>query len=148
MSGPKLVTEATATNPNVHDYELDDRGQPVFLEDNLSDLTSYAQSVAQRLKCRWQLMQGEWYMDQRQGTPWTQVLFRKGITVETLKLAFRKVATGTPGVRSITRLEVTIDKASRRASITYAILMESDRLVTTDQLDEPFIVDLPEVGNG
>lgn len=148
MSGPKLTTTATVTNPNIGDYELDDSGQPVFLFDDITDLTNYAQAVAQRLKSRWQFMLGEWYLDQRLGTPWTQVLFTKGVTIETLKRAFRTVALDTPGVRSITSLTVTIDRVNRQATLEYALTLESDRVVTTDQLDAPFVVDIPEVQNG
>ena len=148
MSGPKLVTTSTPSNPNVHDLELDDAGQIVWLEGDISDIERYAELVAQRLKCRWSMLRGEWYLDQRIGTPWLQSLLRKGVDVATIKRVFRAVAASTPGVRSVTRLEVSMDRVNRSAEVTYELVTESGKTVTSDQLAAPFIINIPEVRHG
>lgn len=145
MSGPKLTTTATSLNPYVHDLELDDSGQPVWIGGDITDPTDYAGMVAQRLKCRWLFLKGEWYLDQRIGTPWLQSLFRKGVSVATVKAVFRTVALGTPGVKSVSRLGATLDRVAREATIDFALVMEGNKAVTSAQLDEPFVVQLPEV---
>lgn len=143
MSGPRLVAETTALNPHMHDLELDESGQPVWLTDDVTEPREYARTVAQRLKCRWLLFRGEWYLDQRLGTPWEQRLFRKGATENTVRAVFHEVAISTPGVRSVVSVTVVIDKVIREATIAYSLQMESNLVVTSDQLASPFVVDIP-----
>jgi len=144
MSGYKLVTLTSATNPVAHDLEIDDVGQLVWIGGDVKDKTSYATMVVQRLKCRWLEWQGEWYLDQRRGTPWEQAIFRKGITAARLRKVFREVALGTPGVRSVVRVAVTMDRRARQAAIDFDLTMENRAQVSSDQLDAPFIVPIPE----
>ncbi len=141
MSGFRLVTTTSAANPTPHDLELDDSGQLVWVGGDITDREDYAEMVAQRLRCRWLMWRAEWYLDQRQGTPWSQTVFRKGITADRLRDVFRKVAAGTPGVRAVVRVDVTI--TGRRATIDFDLMMENRQPVTSAQLAVPFTVDIP-----
>lgn len=143
MSCFKLVTTTDAANPYPHDLELDDSGQLVWTGGDINDPTDYATMVSQRLRCRWLMWTGEWYLDQRKGTPWEQTIFRKGVTAERLRDVFRKVALGTPGVRAVVRVDVTLDRSARTARIDFELTTENRALVTSTQLDAPFIVELP-----
>ncbi len=147
--GPKLVTTSTATNPNVHDLEIDENtGQPVMIGGDIEDQTDYATMIAQRIKCRIYLWRGEWYLDQRTGTPWEQRLLRKGADEETLRQVLTAVITGTPGVRQLVSLDVDFDPATREATVAFEVLGEMNQIVNATQLDEPFIVQIPEGPNG
>lgn len=145
MASPKLTVTTDATNPVAHDLELDATGQPVWIGGDITDRSSYATMVSQRLRCRWMMWKGEWYMDQRLGTPWEQALFRKGVTEDLMRSTFRQVALGTPGVRAVVRVDVTFDRAARSATIDFELTMEDRLPVSTAQLDAPFVVELPQL---
>ena len=147
MSSFRLVTTVTGANPTLHDLFLDDSGQLVWTGGDITDEADYARMVAQRVKCRWLQLRGEWYMDQRTGTPWYQRLLRKGANANTLRLVLTNVALNTPGIRQVDSIEVAFDAATREATVTdFQFTMDTNQQVTAAMLDEPFVVTLPELG--
>ncbi len=140
MSSLKLDT-------TTHDLELDDSGQLIWIGGDIEDETSYAQMVAQRIKCRLLQLRGEWYLDQRTGTPWAQRLWRKGANAETLRQVLRGVIESTPGVRQLVTLSVDYIPATREAAVSFDVVAEMNQPVSSSQLDEPFIISIPEGPN-
>jgi hypothetical protein len=145
MSSFRLVTTATAANPNVHDLYLDESGQLEWIGGDITDEQSYARMVAQRIKCRSLQLRGEWYLDQRTGTPWFQRIMRKGAGAETLRQVLREVIEGTPGVRQLVRLDIDFDAATREATVEFEAIAEMNQIVSSAQLDEPLIIGFPEL---
>lgn len=144
MATLRLVTAATTANPNVHDLYLDDSGQLELIGDDLLDTESYARCIAQRIKCRILLIRGEWYLDQRIGTPWKESILTKGTTATTLRRILRQVIEGTPGVKELRSLTVSMDAATRSATITQLQIEADTRiLVTVADLDNPLIIEAP-----
>ena len=141
MAGPKL--DATT-----HDYELDDMGQPTWIGGDISDQPDYATMIAQRIKCRLWLLRGEWYLDQRVGTPWKQRIWRKGANAETLRHVLTNVITGTPGVRQLVSLDIDYTPETRSATVAFQVLADMHLPVSSGMLDEPFIIRIPEGPNG
>lgn len=143
MGSLRLVTTSTVANPNVHDLYLDDSGQLEWIGGDITDTESYARMVAQRITCRVKMIRGEWYLDQRLGTPWKERLWKRGVTVEAVRRVMREVIEGTPGVRELRTLDVELDAASRQATISWTVITEDQIPVTSDDLDTVFIVEVP-----
>ena len=56
-----------------------------------------------------------------------------------------EVVTTTPGVQSVHSLAVAIDRQTRTATITLVAIAETGDIITTDMLDEPMIIEVPNV---
>lgn len=143
MSSLALTTSTTVLNPNEHDLVLDDSGQLEWIGGEPEDQPSYARMIAQRVICRVRMVRAEWYQDQRLGTPWRERLWRKGVTVDVINRVMRDVLNGTPGIRQVESLTSQIDAATRTATIEWTVTTETDRRVSTSELDSPFIIEVP-----
>jgi len=145
MSTFRLVTATAATNPDLHDLYLDDSGQLELIGADISDAEDYALAVGQTVKCRLLFIKGEWYQDQRLGTPWRERVWKKGVTESTIRRMIQQVVQGTPGVRAVESLEVTIDAAARSTTISdLQIVAETGQVVTVVDLDKPMIIPAAE----
>lgn len=145
MGSLRLVTTTSASNPNEHDLFVDDSGQLEWIGGDITDQSSYAAMISQRIKCRLLLVAGEWYLDQRLGTPWKEI-WKKGATTERVKAVIRDVIIGTPGVRSLDSLSVEYDNPTRTATIEFSATSEMNQVVTNADLDAPFIIEVPQNG--
>lgn len=147
MASFRLVTPADVdgTNPNVGDlYVNPSTGQLELVGGDITDTESYAREIAQRVTTRLRMIRGEWYLDQRLGTPWIERVFRKGATAATCRRVVRDVVQATPGVQSIVSVAVSVDSASRSASVTgLSIIADTGDPVTIADLDHPFIIEVP-----
>jgi hypothetical protein len=145
MSTFRLVTSATVANPNVGDLYLDDSGQLELIGTDVSDTDDYALSVAQSVTSRLLFIKGEWYQDQRLGTPWRERIWKKGVTETTVRQMVQQVILATPGVRALESIDVDIDVATRSVTISdLQIVAETGQIVTVVALDEPMIIPASE----
>lgn len=145
MATLRLVTAVTVQNPNLHDMYLDDSGQLEFIGLDITDSTDYALSVAQSVKCRLLLVKGEWYIDQRLGTPWRERIWKKNTSETVLYRMIQDVVLGTPGVRAVESMQISIDASTRTATVSdLQIITETGRIVTVAQIDEPMILPAPK----
>jgi len=143
MSNLRIVLATTWANPTIGDLYLDDSGQLEWIGLDIADSESYARMVLQRIRCRLLFVRGEWYLDQRQGTPWREKVWVKGATLDIVRRIIRAVVEGTPGVEAIDSLDVGMDAASRRLTITFSATTDLGTIVSTAELDEPLIVEMP-----
>jgi hypothetical protein len=143
MGSLRIVTTTTASNPVENDLYIDDSGQLEWIGGDITDKEDYSRMVLQRIWCRLRFVKGEWYLDQRQGTPWKEKIWVKGVTESTVKRVIREVVVNTPGVEALNRLDVSIDKTTRLATITITATSDLGTVVTTDILDNPFVVEVP-----
>lgn len=143
MGSLRIVTSTTAANPVEGDLYLDDSGQLEWIGGDITDQEDYSRMVLQRIRCRLLFVKGEWYLDQRQGTPWREKIWVKGVTEDTVRRVIREVVVKTPGVQSLNSLEVSIDKQTRTASISLTATSDLGTVVSTELLDEPFIIEVP-----
>ncbi len=143
MGSLRVVLTPTTANPNVGDLYLDDSGQLEWVGGDITDEQSYARMVIQRVRCRLMFIRGEWYLDQRQGTPWRERVWAKGVTAGTIRRVVREVVETTPGVEALSSLSVLVDRQARTASITLVAITDLGTEVTTDMLDGPMIIEVP-----
>jgi len=145
MATIRLATETSATNPNLHDLYLDSSGQLEIIGTDITDTDDYARSVAQTVKCRLLFIKGEWYQDQRRGTPWRERIWKKGVTETTVRRMIQQVVSTTPGVRAVESMTVSIDAAARTVTVSnLQIVAESGQIVTVAAIDEPMIIPAAE----
>jgi len=139
----RLVTTTSTTNPNRHDLHLNEAGQLSFIGQDITDTEDYSLMVAQRIECRLSMVKGEWYLDQRLGTPWREQIWRKGVTEEVIRQIIQDVVTKTPGVQSLDKLEVELDFTTRDGTVTIWATTDMQTPLTITKLDIPFIVEAP-----
>lgn len=109
-----LTTVVNALNPVEWDLTLDATGNLVFV--------TGADAVAQRVRSRLQFFRGEWFLDTRQGVPYFEDILVKNPRRELVVSLLREAILETPGVASITTFSLSIDNATRSASVTFKAL--------------------------
>lgn len=139
MSDLKLTTAVDAENPVVHDLQLA-AGQLQWGGLDPYDPADQAAMIAQRIRCRLQFMQGEWYLDQRQGVPWRQVLTAKGTTKARIAAIFRSAISAVPGVKHVRSVTVSQDFITRTATVTFSAVGDAQQVIGPTTIDLPFIL--------
>lgn len=100
---------------------LDDANHDIYLDDtgNLALHTDTVSIVRQRIKCRLQTVQNEWYQQPDVGVPLFSDVLVKNPNLTTLKHLFTTVIGGTPGVKSVNSIELSLNAATRVLNITF-----------------------------
>jgi hypothetical protein len=122
-----------ALDPTTGDLVLS-AGRPVIV--------SGADAVAQRLRVRLRLWQGEWLLDANVGFPWLSVLGQKG-TERLLEVLLRRAITTCPGVKSLDRFALSVDPRTRVATCTFTVTAITGEPVTIVDF-APNVLALPE----
>jgi hypothetical protein len=143
MSNIKLTYSVDGANPNFGDLSLDDSGQIEWVGMDPSDAEDYARMILQRIECNLRFIRGEWYLDQRQGTPWREKVWVKNPDLKVIRRIVRDVIEHTPGVDSIDTLSLIFDRSSRMLTISFVGVADTGALISTDVLDQPLIVEIP-----
>lgn len=138
MSTFKLTTVVDGANPVEGDLQLD-AGQIVLLEN--SETVPNPEAVTQELRQKLHFFKGEWFLDQREGIPYYEEVFKKNPNVDILRTIFREVILGTNGIESIEVLNIVIG-SDRVADIDFeATMTDGGKLNSKDF--PPLIVELP-----
>lgn len=142
----ELSTAIDSQNTTVGDLKItggDSNAQLTFIGGDIEDTESYSKMVAQRIKSRLSFSRGEWYLDQRKGTPWAQNTLGKAITRTgegPTRAMVRQVILGTPGVLALNSLSIDIDRRTRHISLDAEIVTDMRTTITIQQLDREFVV--------
>ncbi len=79
-----------------------------------------ADAIAQHVRIRVRTFLGEWFLDESDGVPYHQrILGKKGVRPGVVQSELRKRIEGTPGVRAVTEISVTIDRKTRAAKAVW-----------------------------
>lgn len=100
------------------DLKLDGDGDLAVESGDLA-LVGGADSVAQHIRIRVRFFLGEWFLDESRGVPYLQRVFVKAPRPGLVQSVLRKAIEGTPGVRSVTELDVSTDARTRKAVATW-----------------------------
>lgn len=93
-------------------------------------------AIAQHVRTRLQLFQGEWFLDDRVGVPWFQrILGRKGVR-DVASQILRSVVAGTPGIVKVDRFDLSID-SDRHAEVSFSATADTGETI---DLTVPLIV--------
>jgi hypothetical protein len=79
-------------------------------------------AVAADLRQRCSLIFGEWFLAPDEGVRlFEDLIGKKGVTSSIVRSVYEATILGTPGVVSIARFDVTIDRAARSAAVDFEV---------------------------
>jgi hypothetical protein len=100
--------------------KLDENGDYSFGRGPVDFWRDVPDAVAQSVRTRLHLEQGEWYLDSQEGTPWrTQVLGKR--TENTRDLMIQMRVTETPGVNELVSYSSDLNRDTRDFSVGLTI---------------------------
>lgn len=139
LSQPDATRGSTVKAPNpalpATEWKLDPATWDLALP---LQLIRGGEAVAQRIKVRFKFFLGEWFLDQRQGVPFYQMVFVKRPDMTAISNMFRQVLVTTSGVQSISFFQLDLDKKARALTATFEVKLTDGSTVTFK--NEPFIV--------
>lgn len=91
-------------------------GTLVFLEDT--------EAIRQAVLTRLQFFKGEWFLFPDQGLPWFQSILIKNPNANVLNSVFRTAILGVAGVASLTKLDLTFDRGTRKLTVNFAAMTD------------------------
>lgn len=111
---------------------LSPTGDYTFGQGEANFLINSPAAVAQSVLTRLRLWEGEWFLDQTVGTPYTQQIL--GYNTENIRdLAIQQEVLNTPGVTSITNYSSSVDPNTRALTVTMSINTQyGPTIVSTD----------------
>ncbi|WP_347252900.1 hypothetical protein [Leminorella grimontii] len=95
----------------------DANGDYTFGSGDETWLINSPEAVVQAIKTRFELWYGQWFLDTTKGMPWLQSVLGKQ-NPEVYDMLIRKYILETRGVKSIIKLDTTVDTGRRR--VTFA----------------------------
>lgn len=108
------------------DLKLDSNGDLDTTNGELS-LVEGGERMAQQIKIRLRMFLGEWFLDQRQGMPWLQLILAvKPFPQEYTSSKIRQAILGVPGVLSVRNLVVSPNVATRNLTVTFEAIGNAD----------------------
>lgn len=108
-------------------------GDYTFGQGDDTFLTDSPEAVAQAIKTRLALWQGDWFLDRREGAPVRQALLGKPPS-ELYSLLLRDRILKTPGVKSV--LALSVQKEAQQRQLRYAVTVETHFGTTTVKSEE------------
>lgn len=123
-------------DPQTHDLVVDDLGRLVMVG-MTADADDQAAMIAQRVRCRLLWWRGEWYLDQRQGTPWREALLGRP-SDERIKRALADSLLSVPGVAAVVSLTVARG-AGRSVTVTWSVRADTGAIIGPETLDLPYL---------
>ena len=100
--------------------KLDANGDYTFGNQQADFHRDSSEAVAQAVRTRLLLDRGEWFIDTRDGMPWSNEVLGER-TVATRDSAIKKRILGTTGVTQIDSYESVLDPQNRRLTVTASI---------------------------
>lgn len=99
-----------------------DENNDVSFGHNLGDYAKDAESVAQRVKSRLQLLKGEWFLDTDAGVPYLQRIMTKPADIQYAKAVIMQTILDTTDVVSIDYINVTFDHNTRELNVQVDVI--------------------------
>lgn len=87
----------------------------------LGNIAKEAEAVAQRVKTRLYLLQGEWFLDTDAGVPYLQKIATKPVDLNYAESILKQTILETEGVDSISNWSASLNRDTRRFSITCTV---------------------------
>lgn len=73
----------------------------------------------QKLAARYKFFKGEWFMNRLEGLPYYEQVFVHSPDLDVIASLFKRVALGCPGIVSLSKYSMTLDRATRRGLFAF-----------------------------
>lgn len=94
-------------------------------------------AVIQRIRQRFRMFRGEWFLDKRLGIPYYEEILVKNPDVGVVTTIFRQVLTDTPGVARVASMKARVDRGARELVTSFEAVLE-DPTIIVRAVDAPF----------
>lgn len=108
---------------------LDSSNDLQITEGRLVLLTDNDEALAQKLRNKFLLGKGEWFLDTRLGVPYFEQIMIKNPNTEIIKQIFRQVILKTDGISSVDSVEISVS-AERELSFSFRAVADSGAVIT------------------
>jgi hypothetical protein len=108
------------------DHDLD-------LSTNDMQIVTGDDAIVQHLKIRLQFFLGEWFLDEGVGIPYWTDFFIKDPNLTAIRSYYRQTIVTTPGIASLTSLELDLDGATRALSVDFAAKKDDGEELVFDE---------------
>lgn len=123
----RLTESPDVFNPVVGDLHIED-GQLQLIGKG----DSLVEAVATDIRSACQMFKGEWFVDLDEGVPYFEQIFVKAPNLNAIKAIYRQIILTRNHVSSLPTLDLSLDKATREASLTFvAVLTTGDTVDST-----------------
>jgi hypothetical protein len=96
-------------------------------------LVEDGEAIEQHAEFRLRFVKGEYFLDETLGTPYFQEILIKNPDLVAVRSILRRVVAETPGVVSVDVFELTVDTATRIASVYWEATADSGQTITYDR---------------
>jgi len=86
--------------------------------------------TAQKIRQRFRLLLGEWFLDKTKGVPWFQSVLVKNPNLELIKSLFRDELLRVPGIVGVKQVEAQYTPADRTLALAYVAVHASGATIT------------------
>lgn len=104
--------------PIVGDLELTEDGRDIVLFHGVN-------KVMQSIRVGAQIFKGSWRYDRSKGVPYFEDILVAGPQLERVRRRFYELLTGTPGVATVTRVDLRFDSKSGTINVDFAAVIET-----------------------
>ena len=118
------------------DLALDIDGDLLVSNDSLS-LVEGDDAIVQHLTIRFKFVLGEWFLDTRVGIPYFGEILIRNPDLSRVRAIFKQVILDTPGIDSLEEFSLTVDAATRKATLTFRARKTDGEIL---EFNEEFII--------
>jgi hypothetical protein len=97
------------------------------------------EAISQRLRIRFRLWRGDWFLNTLEGIPYNEIVLRKRTSPGLRREVFRRAALRMHGIRDVLSMDVAIDGRTRALSVRAELLLED--LTTLPFVETPPLFD-------
>lgn len=94
-------------------------------------------NVLQDILCRLRTFEGEWFLNINLGMPYFQRMLVKNPDLALISAAYKDTILGTPGVKSLDKFTLDVDRLTRRLFISFACTTVSGKVSYSSQPSSP-----------
>lgn len=120
---------------------LCDENGDVSLASGLQLTTTLADYVVQRLAENLGFFLGEWFLDLRQGIPILTKIVGEAPDFPLIDSLYRRAILLTPGVGSISALNISFDRPTRKLAMAFECILTDGAIITQADLAKLLLVD-------
>lgn len=102
-------------------------------------ITDRNASTAQVLFNRFRLFKGEWFLDQREGTPYFQYILIKNPNLKIVEQVLRQVILSVPSIIGIETFSISFDHVKRTLNFSFQAQTNTGAIISGGT-NQPFIV--------